>query len=82
MTQVQELGNTFTRYSLAFDLPQAIKDKISNTRSIQREPANLLNLICPIDLPPTDAIILPLRTRDNDFMEILLETPALEGNGR
>jgi hypothetical protein len=42
MTQVQELGNTFTRYSLAFDLPQAIKDKINNnTRIIQIEPTNL-----------------------------------------
>ena len=71
-TQVQEGGTTIPRYSLAFDLPQAIKDKINNnTRIIQREPTNLLNLIYPIDLTPTDAIILPLKTRANDFMDIL-----------
>ena len=46
MTQVQGLGNTFTRYSLAFDLPQAVKDKINNnTRIIQIEPTNLTDLV-------------------------------------
>ena len=29
-TQVQEGGTTIPRYSLAFDIPQAIKDKINN----------------------------------------------------
>ena len=83
MTQVQELGNTFTRYSLAVDLPQAVKDKINNnTRIIQIEPTSLTDLVYPLDLTPTDIFILPLKTRANDFIDILLQPQALEGNGR
>ena len=79
ITQVQEGGTTIPRYSLAFDIPQAIKDKINYTeRSLQREPTNLTNLIYPIDLTPTDAYILPLRTSNNaideeeNFLDIFL----------
>ena len=82
-TQVQEGGTTIPRYSLAFDIPQAVKDKINNnTRIIQIEPTNLTDLVYPLDLTPTDIFILPLKTRANDFIDILLQPPASEGSGR
>ena len=54
ITQVQEGGTTIPRYSLAFDIPQAIKDKIN--KNIQREPTNLTDLVYPLDLTPTDIL--------------------------
>ena len=82
-TQVQEGGTTIPKYSLAFDLPQAVKDKINNnTRIIQIEPTSFTDLVYPLDLTPTDIFTLPLKTRANDFIDILLQPPASEGNGR
>ena len=55
---------------------------MSYKRDIQYEPTNLLNLVYPAEKTPTHLYILPLRTRADDFMDILLQQPALEGNGR
>jgi hypothetical protein len=35
ITQVQEGGTTIPRYSLAFDIPQAVKDKINSNNTIR-----------------------------------------------
>ena len=54
----------------------------SFTRDIQYEPTNLQNLVYPAEKTPTHLYIFPLKTRADDFMDIILQQPVLEGNGR
>ena len=59
-----------------------LSSAMSYKRDIQYEPTNLQNLVYPAEKTPTHLYIFPLKTRADDFMDILLQQPALEGNGR
>ena len=56
---------------ILFDIPTLFKtmmgNAMNNSRNIQREPTNLTNLVYPIDLTPTHAYILPLRTSNSSI---------------
>jgi hypothetical protein len=71
---------------ILFDVPTLMKTMLNSAnsfkRDIQYEPTNLQNLVYPAEKTPTHLYIFPLKTRADDFMDILLQQPALEGNGR
>ena len=68
--------------SIQIDLKEQIKTKINSMLGIQKEPTNVLNYIYPVEVSDTTATVLPLTTRANDFIDILLAQPLTAGVGR
>ena len=81
-----ETSATTGDMGILFDVPTMMKTMLSSAmsfkRDIQYEPTNLQNLVYPAEKTPTHLYILPLKTRADDFMDILLQPPASAGNGR
>ena len=58
------------------------KTQINMIKGIQKEPTTVLNYIYPVEVSDTTAKVLPLTTRANDFIDILLAQPLTAGVGR
>jgi uncharacterized protein YaaQ len=68
--------------SIQIDLKERNKNKINHMLGIQKEPTTVLNYIYPVEVSDTTATVLPLTTRANDFIDILLAQPLTAGVGR
>ena len=51
-------------------------------KGIQKEPSTVLNYIYPAEVSDTTATVLPLTTRADDFIDIILTQPLTAGLGR